>query len=161
MIELYIENLHNHRGQWFELPTRWEVVQEKLALEDGQEYLVTDYMAPFKLSHYESFDEMNEVAELLDEHSGDPATHYLGELVEYGFFSNFSEAVEHLDDIHVYAECSSYADYAEQLMEELGYLNGLPDLIKWNIDYKGIGEDLRHDGNLYQANDNTIIEVMT
>ncbi|WP_229237036.1 hypothetical protein [Enterococcus faecalis] len=46
-------------------------------------------------------------------------------------------------------------------MDDLGYLSGVPDLIKWNVDYGGIGEDLRQDGRLYQANDNTIIEVLS
>lgn len=47
MIELYIENLHTHKGRWFELPIDWEEVKEKIELEDGQEHLITDYMAPF------------------------------------------------------------------------------------------------------------------
>lgn len=29
MIELYIENLHTHKGRWFELPIDWEEVKEK------------------------------------------------------------------------------------------------------------------------------------
>lgn len=118
-------------------------------------------MAPFTLSHYENFNEMNEVAEQLDEHSGHPAIHYLGELVEYGFFSDILDAFEQIDEIQVYSDCYSYKDYAEQLVDDLGYLSGVPDLIKWNVDYGGIGEDLRQDGRLYQANDNTIIEVLS
>lgn len=161
MIELYIENLHTHKGRWFELPIDWEEVKEKIELDDGQEHLITDYMAPFTLSHYENFNEMNEVAEQLDEHSGHLAIHYLGELVEYGFFSDILDAFEQIDEIQVYSDCYSYKDYAEQLVNDLGYLSGVPDLIKWNVDYEGIGEDLRQDGRLYQANDNTIIEVLS
>ena len=57
MIELYIENLYTHKGRWFELPIDWEEVKEKIELDDGQEHLITDYMAPFTLSHYENFSE--------------------------------------------------------------------------------------------------------
>ncbi|MGC2990366.1 antirestriction protein ArdA [Enterococcus faecalis] len=161
MIELYIENLHTHKGRWFELPIQWEEVKDKIELEDGHEHLVTDYMAPFTLSHYENFNKMNEVAEQLDEHNGNPAINYLGELVDYGFFNDILDTFEQIDEIQVYSDCYSYKDYAEQLMDDLGYLSGVPDIIKWNIDYEGIGEDLRQDGRLYQASDNTIIEVMT
>ncbi|HDH7119322.1 TPA: antirestriction protein ArdA [Enterococcus faecalis] len=161
MIELYIKNLHTHKGRWFELPIQWEEVKDKIELEDGHEHLVTDYMAPFKISHYENFNEMNEIAEELDENGNNPAVNYIGELVEYGFFTGILEAFEQIDEIQVYSDCYSYKDYAEQLMDDLGYLSGVPDIIKWNIDYEGIGEDLRQDGRLYQASDNTIIEVMT
>ncbi|WP_301389706.1 antirestriction protein ArdA [Enterococcus entomosocium] len=161
MIELYIENLHTHKGRWFELPVQWEEVKDKIGLEDGHEYLITDYMAPLTISHYENFNEMNEIAEELDENGNNPAVKYLGELVEYGFFTSILEAFEQIDEIQVYCDCYSYKDYAEQLVDDLGYLSGVPDIIKWNIDYEGIGEDLRQDGRLYQANDNTIIEVMT
>ncbi|EHH9516723.1 antirestriction protein ArdA [Listeria monocytogenes] len=161
MIELYIENPKTRNGRWFELPILWEVVQEKLELEDGQEYEINDYSAPIKLFNFEDFDYMNEVAEQMDEHAGHDAIKYLEELIDYGFYNDLLEAFEYIDDIQVYSDCYSYASYAEQLVDDLGYLSGVPDLIKWNIDYAGIGEDLRQDGRLYQANDNTIIEVMS
>lgn len=160
MIELYIENPKKHKGRWFELPVLWEVVQEKLELEDGQEYEINDYSAPLKLVNSEDFDYMNEVAEQFEEHESHEAIKYLDELIDAGFFSDLLEAFEQIDEIYIYADCYSYTSYAEQLMDDLGYLSGVPDIIKWNIDYEGIGEDLRQDGRLYQANDNTIIEVM-
>lgn len=161
MIELYIENPKTRKGRWFELPILWEVVQEKLELEDEQPYEINDYSAPIKLFNFEDFDYMNEVAEQFDEHKGHGAIKYLEELIDAGFFNDLLEAFEQIDEIYVYADCYSYTSYAEQLMDDLGYLSGVPDIIKWNIDYEGIGEDLRQDGRLYQASDNTIIEVMT
>ncbi|EAE7308543.1 MULTISPECIES: antirestriction protein ArdA [Listeria] len=159
MIEIFVENLHARHGKWFELPIRFEEIEETLALKDGQEYLISDYMAPFTISNYESFSYMNEVAEQLDEHTHDPAINYLGELVDNGFFSDLLDAFEKIDEIHVYTDCFSYEDYAEYFIEECGYLSGVPDIIKWHVDYKGIGLDLSHDGNLYQADDQIIIEV--
>lgn len=161
MIELYIENPKTRKGRWFELPILWEVVQEKLALEDEQAYEINDYSAPIKLFNFEDFDYMNEVAEQFDEHEGHEAIKYLEELIDAGFFNDLLEAFEQIEEIYVYADCYSYTSYAEQLMDDLGYLSGVPDIIKGNIDYEGIGEDLRQDGRLYQASDNTVIEVMT
>lgn len=160
MIELYIENLHTHKGRWFELPIEWEEVKEKIGLEDDQEHLVTDYMAPFTLPCYENFKEMNEIAEALDNNSQHPAIDYISELVEGGFFSSILEAFEKIDEIQVYFDCTTYEAYARQYIEELDYLRGVIDLIRWNIDYSGIGEDLRNDGDLYQASDNTIIRII-
>lgn len=62
------------------------------------------------------------------------AIHYLGELVEYGFFNDILDAFEQFDEIQVYSDCYSYKDYAEQLVDDLVYLSGVPDLIKWNVD---------------------------
>ncbi|WP_195478132.1 antirestriction protein ArdA [Enterococcus faecalis] len=159
MIELYIENPALKRGRWFELPIHLEEIQERLALEEEQEYLVTDYNAPYKISRYEDFEFMNELAENLEEYSGHHAINYLDELVEYGFYEDLLEAFEHIEDIQVYKDCYSYKDYAEYYVEECGYLSGIPDIIAWHIDYDGIGRDLSMEGNLYQADDSTIIEV--
>jgi antirestriction protein len=116
-------------------------------------------MAPCKLTNYENFDQMNEVAEILEDEEYHPAIHYLGELVSYGFFSNLLEAAEHIDDIGVYSDCYSFEDYAEQYIEELGYLQGIPDIIAWHIDYEGIGRDLSMNSNLYQADDGVILDI--
>lgn len=159
MIELYIENPLFHRGRWFELPVRMEEVKEKLSLDDFDEYLITDYMAPFKITNYEDFDQMNEMAALLANEEHHPAIPYLGELVSYGFFSSLLEAAENIDDIGVYSDCHSFEDYAEQYIEELGYLQGVPELIAWHIDYEGIGTELSMDPNLYQADDGVILDV--
>lgn len=159
MIELYIENSVLKNGRWFELPIHLEKVQERLALEEEQEYFITDYMAPFKISKYEDFDFMNELAEKIEEYGDHDAINYLDELVEYGFYNDLLEAFEHIDEIHVYTDCYSYRTYAENYIEECGYLSGLPDIIAWHIDYEGIGRDLSMDGNLYQADDSVIIEV--
>lgn len=159
MIEIYVENLHERTGKWFELPIHFHTLENQLGLEDGQEFLITDYMAPFTISNYEDFSFMNELAEHMAYNEHDPAIPYLSELVSYGFFPDLLDAFEHIDDIHVYSGCYSYADYAEQFIEDCGYLTGLPDIIRWHIDYEGIGRDFSLDGNLYQADDSTIIEV--
>ena len=41
MIELYIENLHTHKGRWFELPIDWEAVKEKIGLDDGNDISIS------------------------------------------------------------------------------------------------------------------------
>ena len=39
-----------------------------------------------------------------------------------------------------------FTDYCEELTEEFGYINkGTPQLIKNNIDYEGIADDMRYD----------------
>lgn len=159
MIELFIENLNTNQGKWFVLPISWNEVKTQIKLDDTTDYLVTDYIAPFTISHFTDFNLMNELAEMMDEYTNHPSAKYIVEIVEYGFYSDFNEAFENIDNIIVYEDCYSYKEYAERLVDELGYLSGVPDLIKWNIDYEGIGRDLRYDSNLYQANDNIIIEV--
>lgn len=43
-------------------------------------------------------------------------------------------------------DVDDFEDYCEELMEEFGYINkDTPQLIKNNIDYKGIAEDMKWD----------------
>ena len=159
MIELFIENLHTNQCKWFELPISWNEVKKRINLNDHHDFLISDYIAPFTITHFNEFRTMNELAEMMNEYSNHPSVKYIGELVEYGFFTTYNEAFEHIDNIIVHDDCFSFKDYAVKLIDELGYLNGVPDLIKWNIDYDGIGRDLKNDSNLYQAYDSIIIDI--
>jgi ABC-type Zn uptake system ZnuABC Zn-binding protein ZnuA len=52
-------------------------------------------------------------------------------------------------------DVDDFEDYCEELMEEFGYINkDTPQLIKNNIDYKGIAEDMKYDYTevTYQGN---------
>lgn len=160
MISIYIENTLLQKGAWVELPDSITAIKKKVSLSDDQEYLITDYEAPFQVKGNDDLDFLNELAERLEEVESDPAFDYLEELISNGYFSDISSALDEIDMIRVYSDCYSFKDYAEQFIDEMGYLSGLPDIVAYNIDYEGIGIDLKSDGNLYQADNNVILEVL-
>lgn len=159
VINAYIVNLQTHRGDWFLFPASLDKIRNSLQLEEDQDYEITDYEAPFNLHGYERLEALNEIAERLEENEKHPAFHYIGELVENGFFETTEDALDKIDEIIVYEGCQSYAAFAEAYVDECGYLQMVPELIACHIDYDGIGHDFSFEGNLYQADDSTIIEV--
>ena len=72
-------------------------------------------------------------------------------------FEDELKEIEEIDDIEnevgsefeygvTLVDVDDFEDYCEELMEEFGYINkDTPQLIKNNIDYKGIAEDMKQD----------------
>jgi len=42
-------------------------------------------------------------------------------------------------------EYDSYTEFAEQLVDNIGYLDNMPENIRYYFDYEKFGRDLRHD----------------
>ena len=72
-------------------------------------------------------------------------------------FEDELKEIEEIDDVEnelgsefeygvTLVDVDDFEDYCEELMEEFGYINkDTPQLIKNNIDYKGIAEDMKYD----------------
>ena len=72
-------------------------------------------------------------------------------------FEDELKKIEEIDDVEnelgsefeygvTLVDVDDFEDYCEELMEEFGYINkDTPQLIKNNIDYKGIAEDMQQD----------------
>ena len=72
-------------------------------------------------------------------------------------FEDELKKIEEIDDVEnelgsefeygvTLVDVDDFEDYCEELMEEFGYINkDTPQLIKNNIDYKGIAEDMKQD----------------
>ena len=71
-------------------------------------------------------------------------------------FEDELKKIEEIDDVEnelgsefeygvTLVDVDDFEDYCEELMEEFGYINkDTPQLIKNNIDYKGIAEDMKY-----------------
>ena len=72
-------------------------------------------------------------------------------------FEDELKEIEEIDDIEnevgsefeygvTLVDVDDFEDYCEELMEDFGYINkDTPQLIKNNIDYRGIAEDMKYD----------------
>ena len=82
------------------------------------------------------------------------------------YFEEELKEIEEIDDVEnelgsefeygvTLVDVDDFEDYCEELMEEFGYINkDTPQLIKNNINYKGIAEDMKYDYTevTYQGN---------
>ena len=125
--------------------------------QNEEEWIILDYEAPFKIHEYDSIERLNTIAEELASVSNDHMK-YLAELFDYGVFSDFEEAIERIDKVHV-TGFTAWKDLAEFYTEEGGYLTGLPDFILGYIDYDGMGREFSLDPELIQMGDGMIVDV--
>jgi len=161
-IKVYIVNLGKYtegarNGEWFTLPVDLEDVKTKLGLVgDYEEYTIHDFEAPFKISEFESLDNLNKIAVLFEEHAGNSALKYCGEIMdEIGY--TISDFFDSIDSVIVYEECHLWSDYARYIVYK-GDLGDLTDKVKGYIDYTSLGRDLSFGTGVFQAGDGTIIQ---
>lgn len=154
MVKVFVENLHvrnqgNIKGSWFDLPISIDHIYQKLGLDDGDEYVITDSESPFPIGEYEDLEELNELAELLD----DLPSEYRDNLSEIkdAFFSDVREAIEGHEEITHLSEVFNDRDYGDYMIEE-GFLE-VPENIIPYIDGEALGRDCRFEGNIIYTDD--------
>ena len=113
--------------------------------EDDPEFMVQDFEYYPKCWYHESglptekeFDRIKEFADL-DEDDKEAYQIYLENFDEKADYDDFRD--------HYEGKYNSGADFAEYLCEEYGYLQNLPDLIKWCIDYDAVWRSLYTGGD--------------
>lgn len=151
-IRIYVANLAKYndgilKGAWIDLPAAdlWGQVQEILG--NDEEYAIHDYEAPFSISEYSSLDELNAIAEHID---NDYDMERFAYLVSEGY--DFDYAFQHYEDVTCYQNMN-LEDVAEEMVEE-GLFGDIADSIKCYIDYSRIARDLGIDG--YTETDNGV-----
>lgn len=107
----------------------------------GEELAIHDFEAPFKVEEYDNIEELNEIAEQiedLDEYDQQKLVY----LMDDG--CNFKQALNGLDDCDFYPD-TTLEDVAYNLVEE-GCFGSIPKSIQNYIDYEAIARDLSFDG---------------
>lgn len=166
MLKVYITDLAAYNeghliGKWIELPMDSEELSQEIksVLEEGseasgfgeehEEYFITDWEFTdgyefISMSEYINVHNVNEELEKfesLDEND----LKRVSFLIDNNIVSDSDEALEKYDDVIVY-EDSTFADIAEEYIENTMNLDELPDLIRNNIDYQSMGHDFECDG---------------
>lgn len=118
-------------------------VQEMLKaspVEDAEEWAIHDYegFGSYRLSEYEGFDSVCEIAEFLEEH-GEIGSELLAH------FSNTDDARKAIEECYA-GEYKSLADYAEELTSDI---MTVPDNISYYIDYDRMGRNMEMSGDIY------------
>ena len=165
MLKIYITDLGAYNsgylvGEYVELPQDEDVLKEEiqnilkkgqevcLNLDEHEEFFITDYIwdniPVFEVDKYDNIFDLNEKIMLLST-LDDEKLKAVKFLFEDGYANDIEEAIEKSDEVYIY-ENQTMKDVAYNYIDQCYDISNLPSLITSNIDYKGIGEDLRMDG---------------
>lgn len=166
-MKIYLTNLGKYNegellGEWVKLPVteeELEAVFERIGInEEYEEYFITDYETDvdgLKIGEYDNLEELNELAETL-ENMSEEKLEVIGVMLEDG--CEFDEAIEKTEngDYRIYYDCDDMSDVAYQVIEESGFLNNIPETVARYFDYEAYGRDLDIEGKFYSVGDNMI-----
>lgn len=169
MLRIYLTNLGKYNegmlvGEWVDLPVSEEELEKvfnRIGINDEyEEYFITDYESDIdglKVGEYENIDDLNELAEALEDLDSEEEN-VLSVMLEDG--CTFEEALEKIKDrdYMVYYNCDSMEDVAYQVVKESGLLDGVPEKVARYFNYEAYGRDLEIEGTFYQIN-NAYIEI--
>lgn len=161
-LEVYIENLHNGKNAWIELPTSDIVINKVLEeINPGglHDVIIADYetdISGLKVSEYDNILELNTIAEEIEGMYDDEIIALQAYLEEY----NMEQA---LDEVHqgnytIYYNCDNMEDVAYQVVNDCGLLDGVPEEVKIYFDYEAYGRDMEINGTFIQI-DNSFVEL--
>lgn len=157
---IYVASLADYNagrlhGRWIDADQPAEAVHDEIAkmLAESEEpiaeeWAIHDYegFGDLSLSEYEDIDKVAELAFLIGEH---------GELFaslasHFGGTSGIEEARRYMEEGYRGA-FDSLEDYAQELIEECysDMLKGLPDFIRYNIDWEAIARDMELGGDVF------------
>lgn len=169
MLRIYLTNLGKYNegmlvGEWVDLPVSEEELEKvfkRIGINDEyEEYFITDYESDIdgvKVGEYENIDDLNELAEALEDLDSEEEN-VLSVMLEDG--CTFEEALKKIKDrdYMVYYNCDSMEDVAYQVVEESGLLDGVPEKVARYFNYEAYVRDLEIEGTFYQIN-NAYIEI--
>ena len=159
MIEAYVTNLGKYnegelRGEYLKLPATREELQALLSKigVDGVRYeetFITDYESEVDglteyLGEYESIDELNYLASLLEEMDQYELERFAA-AVEYGAYTNGVKDLlnlsQNLDYFEHYPDVHSAEDLGYYMVDELSMLE-IPENVQMYFNYEAFGQDI-------------------
>lgn len=169
MLKVFVTNLGKYNegqliGEWLNLPAdKIAIKRLKERIEIGRYYeeiFITDYesdISGLKVGEYDSLDELNEMAETLNDlDEGDR------EIIEAIMSEGYSltEALDMKDDILVYYDCADMTDVAMQYCDECGILDSVPENLRNYFDYEAYGRDMSFESTFIFTNNGNCIEII-
>lgn len=166
MLNIYLTNLGKYNegqlvGEWVKLPATEEelaAVKKRIGInEHYEEWFITDYetdISGLEVSEYSNLEELNEVAETLENLDSD----IIEALLYFGV--EIDEIAEKAEECMVYSDCKDMSDVAMAYAEETGLLNSIPENLRYYFDYEALGRDMDIEGNFYFAKSGDCIQFI-
>jgi len=157
---IYVASLADYNagtlhGQWIDADQPAAVIHEQIAAMLAQsrepiaeDWAIHDYenFGGLRLSEFENLEHVAEVAAGIV----DRGPLFAEVVSHFGGTSNIEEACRYMEEGYRGA-FDSLADYAQELLEDCygDVLKGLPDFIRYHIDFEGIGRDMELGGEVF------------
>ena len=157
---IYVASLADYNagrlhGRWIDANQSADAIREEIAemLAESEELIaeewaIHDYenFGDLELHEYAGIDQVAQAAHLIAEHG--PV--FAALLAYVGGTSNIDEALRYMEQGYC-GEYDSLTDYAEQLIDDCyaDSIKGLPEFIRYNIDYDSIAHDIELNGDVF------------
>jgi antirestriction protein len=112
----------------------------------AEEWAIHDYEGFPKLEESTDFETIAEMAELIEEHDG-------AFLVALENFSGDIEDAKQAVTENYAGTASSLAEWAEDFTNETNDLSGMPDFLRYHIDWEGVARDMELNGDIWSGTD--------
>lgn len=142
---IYVENMRTNKGKWIDLDSF--VGDEIEKISGGDDWMVADYEDAPNLGQHPGLEDLESLANLLDEHEPHIVEAALGITG-----NDVDDAKEYLEE--GYGEYGSEGEYAESMVDE-----GIIDtktLLRY-IDYDALGRDLAIEGNVHETKNGIVV----
>lgn len=175
MLKIYVTNLGKYNegfliGKWLELPATDEEIERTLKEigisdepdENGiyyEEYFITDYetdMDGLKVSEYSNIDDLNELAETIDDLDEDEKE-IVNAIMGEGY--TLEDAIDKKDDVMIYSNCSNMTEVAEEYAEQVGLLESIPEDLRYYFDFEAYGRDMNVEGHFVFTDSGNCIQI--
>ena len=153
---IYLTNLGKYNegelvGKWVSLPTvnGFDEHLEEIGINERyEEWFISDYetdIEGLEVGEYDNIEELDELARELEDFDDCDAKAFSA-CMEYGY--SFEEALECVQNgnYRIYSDCGDMEDVAMVVVEECGYLEQMPENLRFYFDYKAFGRDLDIEG---------------
>lgn len=169
MIKIYVGSYAGYNagmldGLWLDLPMdeteMWEAIRSH-CVDGAEEFFImdTDNEYNFRIDENDSIDELNEMAEALEDFSDDEAN-AIGEVLEAGYASSLENAIDMMDNGEIIDHGSiTLEEYAEQFAEECGMID-YDSRLSYYIDWAAVARDMDIEGCYIETASGNLIEVI-
>jgi len=170
-IRIYVASLADYNaghlhGRWIDATKPADEVREEIAemLGESKEQVAEDWaihdyegFGGVSLSEYENIETVCQLAELIGEHG----EIFAALVANFGSGTNDLEYAQKVMENGYNGAHESLADYAREFVEDCysESLNGLPDFIRHNINWDGIGQDFETNGNIFSIEFDGMVHV--
>ncbi|WP_348922147.1 antirestriction protein ArdA [Enterococcus rotai] len=148
-------------GRWFTLPMSVSQIENEVRRiandESIEDFMISDFEAPFKISETEGLDYVNELAEKLED-LPDEVKHNLVRLSEY---EDIGDIIDNGAENFIFTGESSMRDIAEEYVESCGGVQeALGDKAVMYFNFDALGRDMEIEGNYFEAVNGDYIEYV-
>jgi len=164
-MRIYITDLEAYNnghlvGSWYELPMSKEELMKAIQneLQKGQqvcehthaheEYFISDFECDYmKIGEYDRLDELNEIAQKMEELDKNEKI-AVKMLLENYIVNSIDEAIKNLENM-ICTGGNSMEDIAYNYIEESGLLQKIPENLLGYFDYEALGRDMEINGSYF------------